>query len=436
MALNSFYDNFSGQGSNKGIMGDFAHAAALYRRNNFRLAPKNRFLYHVVIDVNTIALATLGRSVSNLLNQREFNILASAADLPTYSIDTEVLNQYNRKKVIQKKLNYNAINIDFHDDNAGITTLLWEAYYRYYYQDGNYDNEGNRPRAYYTKLYDTDNANTYRHGFNRRRTTDVPFFNSIKIHQLHPQDVESTFTSFTLVNPLIREWQHDRVDQTDGSGTMRNTMSIDFETVFYDRGETSSNNVPTYGDISHYDTTPSPYSDTSANEESNQTGDVGFWVQLFADLLANPITLTDFNTQQKQNNLPSSVQPLGPTLPQPFTTTNYFPNSVQQQTITFAQPVNTQVENLSLSDQEFKRQLQSNPKKLADYAQSQATRLITVNSGLNREESKVFYNNLSPNIKSQIEQSALNNFNEMNTGTSSPLFTGFQTDLENLGVIG
>ena len=433
MAFNRQYDNFSGQGSNKGIMGDFAHASALYRRNNYRLAPKNKFLYHVVIDVNIRALNTLGRSVTSLLNQREFNLLASSADLPTYTINTETLNQYNRKKVIQTRLNYNPVNIEFHDDNAGITTLLWEAYYRYYYQDGNYDIN---PRAYKTKLYDTDTANTYRHGFNRKRSTDAPFFNSITIHQLHPQDVESTFTSFTIVNPLIQEWTHDRVDQTDGTGLMKNTMRLEYETVIYDRGRTSANSISSYGDVSHYDTSNSPYTSTTSNGIDSRQGDIGFWLELFGDLLSNPITLTDFNSQQRQDSLPVPFNTTGPIVQQSPTTIFYTPNSISNAKITNAQPVNTKVENLSLSDQEFKRQLQNNPQKLADYASNRSKILISVYSGLNLDESKSFYNNLSPNIKSQIEQSALNNFAELNQGSGQLVGTSFEKDLKEIGVIG
>src|SRR6056300_617543 len=223
------YDNYSGQGSNKGIMGDFTHAAALYRRNDFRLAPKVKFLYHVVLEVNQAALSELG--TNNLGNLKtEWNLLASGANLPTFTVATDTLNQYNRKKVIQTMINYDPVNIEFHDDNAGLTTLLWESYFRYYYSDGNYNNSS-RPRQYQTKLYDSEIANINSHGFARTRSTDVPFFNSITIHQLHPQNRNSTFTSFTLVNPLIAGWEHDRVDQSDASGTMKNIMRLEYETV-------------------------------------------------------------------------------------------------------------------------------------------------------------------------------------------------------------
>jgi len=425
MALNSFYDNFSSLDANKGIVGDFTHASALYRRNNFRLAPKNRFLYHIVIDVNTTALSTLGSSVYNILNKREFNLLASSADLPSYSIATETLPQYNRKKVIQTMINYNEVGIEFHDDNAGLTTLLWEAYYRYYYQDGNYTDQSSRPRSYATKLYDTDISNTYRHGFNRRRTTDIPFFNSITIHQLHPQNKQSTFTSFTLVNPLITEWSHDRVDQADASGVMKNNMRLAYETVLYDREITSSENIQSFGDIQHYDTVPSPYNSVSTSSIAKNTNDNTFWEEIFKDLLSNIVDLTGFNSQQRQSQLPLSVQPITQTTNPPANTTNFFPSQLNQNITTFAQPVSLQTQNFNLSNQEFRRQLQNNPQKLADYGKDKSVKEISILTGRNIQESKQFYDDLSPNVKTQIEQAALEETDNVN----------FVKRLSELGVI-
>jgi hypothetical protein len=406
MANNSFYDNFSSLDSGKGIMGDFAHASALYRRNNFRLAPKTKFLYHVVIDVNTTALSVLGNSVFSLLNKREFNLLANAADLPRYSIQTETLNQYNRKKVVQTQITYNEVSIDFHDDNAGLTSLLWEAYYRYYYQDGNYTDQSSRPRAYQTKLYDTDVANTYRHGFNRRRPTDIPFFNSITIHQLHPQNKESTFTSFTLVNPIITEWQHDRVDQADASGVMRNSMRIAYESVLYDREITSPEKIQSFGDISHYDTMPSPYESVSTSTIAKDTNDNTFWGEIFTDLLSNLITLTDFNSQQRESQLPTNNQPLGQVTLSPNNTTNFFPSRSNENNFTNAQPVSTFVSS-NISNQQFNREVSSNQQRLADFAKGRTTTQLSTYTGRNIQESKQFYDTLSPNVKSQIEQAAV-----------------------------
>jgi hypothetical protein len=57
--FNGFFDNFSSAlGNPKGNLGDYAHASALYVRNNLRLAPKVKFLYHVTFDINQNASST------------------------------------------------------------------------------------------------------------------------------------------------------------------------------------------------------------------------------------------------------------------------------------------------------------------------------------------------------------------------------------------
>ena len=51
--FNGFLDNLvNGALSPKGDMADYTHAARLYTDDNFRLAPKQKFLYHVTLNVN------------------------------------------------------------------------------------------------------------------------------------------------------------------------------------------------------------------------------------------------------------------------------------------------------------------------------------------------------------------------------------------------
>ena len=69
-----------------------------------------------------------------------------------------------------------------------------------------------------------------------------------------------SYTTYTLVNPIIVDWQHDTVDSADGTTTMQNTISVMYESVFYDRGnvETGANGNPKgFGVPEHYDVTPS-----------------------------------------------------------------------------------------------------------------------------------------------------------------------------------
>lgn len=319
--FNGFFDNFtSALGNPKGYMGDFAHASALYVRNNLRLTPKVKFLYHVVFDVNQIALASLGSAASQLLNKKEFNLLVQSVDLPGYTIATDTKNQYNRKKVIQTQMRYDPINFVFHDDQAGLTTLLWECYFRYYFQDPNYSRKNATgqpdttvPLPYINdpdNIYGSDIRNNYRYGLDKTRPS-APFFNSITINQLHGNSGESNFTSFTLINPLISSLRHDNLEQASSNFT-KNEMQIEYESVMYGRGLTTQDNPAGFADPSHYDVTPSPLT-IEGGGSTNLFGDGGILsgiTSVFKDIENNNTNLgtvlTGINTIRNINNLSNS----------------------------------------------------------------------------------------------------------------------------------
>jgi hypothetical protein len=116
---------------------DYQHADRLYARSNFARAPKVGFLYYVVFNINPAAI--LDSKWSAQKKSREVGVLVKRIDLPKFDIETEIVNQYNRKTVIQKGLKYMPISLDMHDDNSDITHDLWKNYYKFYYHDGNYD---------------------------------------------------------------------------------------------------------------------------------------------------------------------------------------------------------------------------------------------------------------------------------------------------------
>ena len=257
--FNGFLDNLaSGALSPKGNLADFRHASKTFVTDAFRLAPKTKFLYHVYFDINDQPASILPELKSK--HTREIGLLVKSADLPKYTANVETKKKYNRIKNIQTSISYDPVNIAFHDDNLGVTSALMEAYYRYYFADGNY---GSRTDAYnrnVTKTAAGDNTyagkerNKYAYGLDNNQ--NEPFFNSIQISQL----TRKTFTTYTLVNPTITNWGHDSVDSADGSGLMQNQMTVAYEAVWYDRGKVGVDNPKGFADPSHYDTTPSPAS--------------------------------------------------------------------------------------------------------------------------------------------------------------------------------
>ena len=104
---------------------DYTHASKTFRTNSYQNAPKLKFLFHTYFDINPDAYSVEGNH----------GLLVKEVKLPSFSVQTQQLNQYNRKRIVQTKIRYEPIEITFHDDNNNQATKLWEAYYTYYYND-------------------------------------------------------------------------------------------------------------------------------------------------------------------------------------------------------------------------------------------------------------------------------------------------------------
>jgi hypothetical protein len=250
----------------KGNMADFQHAARLYTDHTFRLAPKNKFLYYVVFNINPDALDDISFEDRHML---ELNYLVKTADLPKYTLKTETLNQYNRKTNVYTGIQYDPVTLTMHDDNNGITNKLWALYYGYYIADRMNARDPDSdisPIAYDRNTYNSKNRIPFRYGLDN--DSDEPFFNSIQLFTLSRQ----RFFSYLLCNPKITKWDHDGVDQTSGNGILENKMTIAYDAVIYNSGVVQEDEPAGFA-VLHYDHTPSPI----AGAEILQNGIAGIF---------------------------------------------------------------------------------------------------------------------------------------------------------------
>jgi hypothetical protein len=243
--------------SPKGNLGDWQHASRLYIDNNMRLAPRSKFNYHVQFVVTPEGQSLIPKLLNGAANN-EIGMLVKNATLPSYSSNIEQKKKYNRIKNVQTGIQYEPCSITFHDDNQGLTTAFLQAYYRYYFADGNQRINGGR--AYAVKPHNTykgEIENKFKYGMDVNNP-GVPFFKEIRISTM----ARGEYITYTLVNPLLTAWSHDDVSNADGAGTLENKISIAYEAVFYESGavETGSNGDPAGFGQDHYDTTPSPLS--------------------------------------------------------------------------------------------------------------------------------------------------------------------------------
>ena len=267
---------------------DYTHAAKTFLPNAQGNSGKVKFTFHTVFDINE------GAIVANPTTGNNLGLLVKSVKLPTFNIEVQEMNQYNRKRLIQSKIKYQPIDITFHDDNASQVTAIWDAYYRYNYADAwnpvvnpwQGASKGSPGAFNRRNIYDPSISGDTEYGYRGDVRGDigdartqsgekVPFFNNITIYGMWA----GTYIAYTLINPVITTFDHDTYDYADGAGTMQNRMTIDYETVIYNTGEQTDDMPPAFGkDSANYDKTKSPL-----DQGGNNPADIAKLWQRFND---------------------------------------------------------------------------------------------------------------------------------------------------------
>lgn len=216
-------------------MRDYKHASRTFVDNNFELQPRHGNLFHVVFEFTAEA-----QSLFNTVEKLEMPVLVKSIDLPSYSIDVQTHNQYNRQVQTHHKISYNPVTATFHDDVKELIRNLWHKYYAFYSADPTYSLDSNS--------YNTQDryANRTQQQWGLQRG-NKRFFKNIKIYSMH----NHKFAEYTLINPIITSFNHDNHAYAN-SGLMQHTMQLAYETVKYATGFVNDVSPTGFGEI-HYD---------------------------------------------------------------------------------------------------------------------------------------------------------------------------------------
>ena len=271
--LNGFFGN--------DYLRDYTHASKTFATNGYANSPRLKFLFHVYFTLDTVGIPMLRNAFSSGENST-IGLLVKNIELPKFTIDTEILNQYNRKRVIQKKINYDPISVAFHDDGNDLIRTLWYNYYSYYYKDPTQPYDGiattagtsgpmqTQPTGFRYNgrdIYDKTRAvsdwgyvgESYSDGTNSPNGKPS-FFRDISIYGFN----QHKFVRYVLINPVISQWSHDQYDYSQDAGVMENKMTIQYETVKYYSGAIGAvrpdTNVVGFADPNSYDQQSSPLS--------------------------------------------------------------------------------------------------------------------------------------------------------------------------------
>ena len=243
--VSGFMNQFLNQLGHGDEIKDYTHAARTFVDGLYRLSPKMGSMFHVFIDINP-AVAKLDPQNPNALY--ELGLMAKTAQLPKFSIQNKILNAYNRKNIVQERINYDPVTLTFHDDSSNVVRNFWNGYYSYYYRDADHSS------ALYNQEYKYKPRQEQNWGFSPRNVgTGAPnYINAIRIYSLH----QKSFSSYILFRPTIQSFQHGQHTQGEYA-PLEHSMTVAYEAVQYEYGAVSRGTVMGFN-IMHYDNTPSP----------------------------------------------------------------------------------------------------------------------------------------------------------------------------------
>jgi hypothetical protein len=274
------------------VIADYSHAGRAFTAGNLQLSPKTKFLYHVVFKMNPFVLQGRDAAKQNL------SILVKSAELPKISVQTDTLNQYNRKKHTQIKVDYLPVVLRFHDDSSHIISELWRKYFTYYYADSI---SAKKPILTYVRnAMSNESINSVLGGaarFGYDNGSYAKFFNSIEIYQMS----RGNWYSYELINPIISQWTHDSLDSSS-SAPAEQSMTVMYEAINYDSG---SGKPRKFGNADSYDVVKSPLLTRSKQPGNN---DVTQFATVEGQSIVGTPVSTDQNTTYANNNAPLAAR--------------------------------------------------------------------------------------------------------------------------------
>lgn len=175
--------------------------------------PKPKFLYFVNFVTYNVDPLTL----------TNFNFFVKRTDRLQMQYDVQEMNQYNKKRLIQTRIQYQPLSFTMHDTVDNTAMRVIEAYNRFYF--GDFDE-----KTSYSWNYDivgSNFENTPNWGYSGAFTPNEGyFFKRIEIYEIFDQ----VYTQVNFINPKFTSVDFQNLDQ-EASGGNEVNITIKYEGV-------------------------------------------------------------------------------------------------------------------------------------------------------------------------------------------------------------
>lgn len=203
---------------------EFGKASEVYSQSIGKeiqtLIPRSRFQFsakikHIDLEASDFA------SGSVVLTETDFTRIASIT-MPSHSANSSVLNQYNRKRVVQTGITYNPITMVAYDTRDAYVEKFLSDVSSYYYSNTRVSPD---PLVY---THDVAKQDFTKFGLSHaglKSQTDKYFIKELTIERIHSID---DISLITIYNPVITTFSTDTLDYAD-SNPVTYTITFEYE---------------------------------------------------------------------------------------------------------------------------------------------------------------------------------------------------------------
>jgi hypothetical protein len=161
-------------------------------------------------------------------------------DLPKFKVQTETMNQYNKVRIAQTKIEYDTMTIDAHDDVSDRMLRFWTDYFSFYYGQG----RKSAPSEWQDDVV--------RGEFNEGQGGGWGYIGQFGqvgggqgMHYLQSIDVIRFYgklmNKISFVHPYITSFDHDGNDYAEGREGSSMRIQFEYEGVVYSSGDENVN---------------------------------------------------------------------------------------------------------------------------------------------------------------------------------------------------
>jgi hypothetical protein len=196
------------------------------------------FQYFVRVNYNG-ELSEFVKQYFGDTNYSKTQQLVKSVTMPSIGVESEIFNEYNRKRISQTKLKFDPVDIVFHDVINGSTLKLWQMYYQYYFADGREKSASTRDAPVNPLEIKIEDFG-YDIAFNGNDGDIRYLYKSIEIFQIHAGE----FTKVTLYNPRIVDFKHANLAYSSNE-LVEISYTFDYEWAEYEFINTAEDDTST-----------------------------------------------------------------------------------------------------------------------------------------------------------------------------------------------